>query len=197
MHILIGVLGVVVAVFGIVVTIRYHDRPGGTLRWLGMELSSTGAGLPLVALGVLSLIAATILAPDAKDDRNLQSGTSDSVGIAVDSQQSIPDTSRRADVDTVVRSFAVSETNDDHKTLETNTKSYEKTFRADSGYSIVAYKWQEESATRQSDLIINILDGGASIQISFKLKAGPKTDRYRGWLRGALVTTQIRRIELD
>lgn len=53
-------LGAALVVFGGVVLIRYADRPGGDVKWLGLEVSSKGAGLPLVALGVACIaIAAT------------------------------------------------------------------------------------------------------------------------------------------
>jgi hypothetical protein len=90
----------------------------------------------------------------------------------------------------IKRSFEVSETNTDHKTIGTNVKPYIKRFSADKGYIITAYEWKESSATRVSDFVINIVDGGKVIQMDFKLKCGPKTDRYRGWLKGVLVTEQ-------
>lgn len=49
-------LGVILIVFGAVILLRYSDRPGGTIKWMGAEVSSTGAGLPLIALGVACVI---------------------------------------------------------------------------------------------------------------------------------------------
>jgi hypothetical protein len=45
-------IGVTLIAFGAVVLLRYSDRPGGTIKWLGAEITSKGAGLPLIALGV-------------------------------------------------------------------------------------------------------------------------------------------------
>ncbi|MEP7001872.1 MAG: hypothetical protein ABI969_15400 [bacterium] len=45
-------LGVALIAFGAVVLLRYPDRPGGTLKGFGAEVTSKGAGLPLIALGV-------------------------------------------------------------------------------------------------------------------------------------------------
>lgn len=45
-------LGVALVAFGALVLLKYSDRPGGTIKWLGAEVSSKGAGLPLIALGV-------------------------------------------------------------------------------------------------------------------------------------------------
>lgn len=95
----------------------------------------------------------------------------------------------------ITRMFDVSETNSDHKAIGTNTKSYSRRFQADEGYTITSYEWQESSATRVSDFVVNITEGGQAIAMDFKLKCGPVTDRYRGWLRGKLVTHQ--RLEGD
>jgi hypothetical protein len=55
-------IGVGLILFGAVVLLRYSDRPGGTFRGLGMEISSKGAGLPLIALGI-GFIAFTVVRP--------------------------------------------------------------------------------------------------------------------------------------
>lgn len=44
-------LGVVLVTFGAVMLLRFPDRPGGTIRLQGLEVSSIGAGLPLIVLG--------------------------------------------------------------------------------------------------------------------------------------------------
>src|SRR5206468_4767386 len=48
---LVGI-GLALVAFGALILLRFPDRPGGRLRLAGMEVSSVGAGLPLVALGV-------------------------------------------------------------------------------------------------------------------------------------------------
>jgi hypothetical protein len=54
-RLLIG-LGLALVAFGALVLLRFPTRPGGKVRLLGMEVSSVGAGLPLVALGVLTVL---------------------------------------------------------------------------------------------------------------------------------------------
>jgi hypothetical protein len=54
------VVGVALIVFGAYVLLRHSDRPGGTLKWFGFELSSAGAGLPLVALGLGCILFAAV-----------------------------------------------------------------------------------------------------------------------------------------
>ena len=35
--------------------LRYPERPGGKIGWQGFEVSSVGAGLPLIAVGVAAV----------------------------------------------------------------------------------------------------------------------------------------------
>jgi hypothetical protein len=56
-------LGGALVVFGAVVLLRYSDRPGGTLKWQGVEVSSSGAGLPLIALGIACVVFAIVRRP--------------------------------------------------------------------------------------------------------------------------------------
>jgi hypothetical protein len=63
--ILLLALGGALLVFGAVVLIRYSDRPGGTVKWLGMELTSSGAGLPLIGLGIGCIVLAVVRWPAA------------------------------------------------------------------------------------------------------------------------------------
>lgn len=51
-------LGLALVGLGVLVLLRFPDRPGGDLRLLGLEVSSIGAGLPLIALGVLVVVLA-------------------------------------------------------------------------------------------------------------------------------------------
>lgn len=52
MMITLAVMGAALIVFGAIVLMKFSDRPGGSIKALGAEVSSTGAGLPLIALGV-------------------------------------------------------------------------------------------------------------------------------------------------
>jgi len=50
--IVLVVLGVALVVFGGLVLLKFPDRPGGRIGWRGFEVSSVGAGFPLIAIGV-------------------------------------------------------------------------------------------------------------------------------------------------
>jgi len=65
-------LGLLLIAFGAIVLVRYSDRPGGTIKFLGLEVTSNGAGLPLVALGVACIIFAASR-PLARADRQVES----------------------------------------------------------------------------------------------------------------------------
>jgi hypothetical protein len=62
------VVGIAVAVFGALVLLRFPDRPGGKIAWRGFEVSSVGAGLPLIALGVAALALASFRGEDGDSD---------------------------------------------------------------------------------------------------------------------------------
>jgi hypothetical protein len=55
------IVGMALIAFGAFVLVRHADRPGGSLKWLGLELSSTGAGLPVIALGIGCIVFAATL----------------------------------------------------------------------------------------------------------------------------------------
>src|SRR5688500_20344381 len=54
---------VALVVFGAFVLLRFPDRPGGTIRWHGVEVSSVGGGLPLSVLGVVAIATGTLRGP--------------------------------------------------------------------------------------------------------------------------------------
>jgi hypothetical protein len=64
---LVGI-GLALVAFGALVLLRFPDRPGGRLRLGGMEVSSVGAGLPLVALGVAAVAVGVLHQPATPSD---------------------------------------------------------------------------------------------------------------------------------
>jgi hypothetical protein len=49
------VAGVGVVVLGALVLLLFPDRPGGKIAWQGVEVSSIGAGLPLIVVGLAAI----------------------------------------------------------------------------------------------------------------------------------------------
>jgi hypothetical protein len=49
------VVGVGVVVLGAFVLLLFPDRPGGKIAWQGAEVSSIGAGLPLIVVGIVAV----------------------------------------------------------------------------------------------------------------------------------------------
>ena len=71
------IVGITVLAFGVFVLVRFPDRPGGVIRFHDMEVSSTGAGLPLIVLGVALVVVAAVLpgaGPDTARNSTDQSG---------------------------------------------------------------------------------------------------------------------------
>jgi hypothetical protein len=92
-------------------------------------------------------------------------------------------------VATVERSYQIDETYDEHSGLAQTTKEYRVTKQADPGHVIVDARLVRQSDTRVSDLMIEISSDRRSVEVRFKLTAGPIFDRWRGWLHGQLVLT--------
>ena len=49
------VVGVGVVLLGALVLLLFPDRPGGRIAWQGAEVSSIGAGLPLIVVGIAAI----------------------------------------------------------------------------------------------------------------------------------------------
>ena len=54
------IIGVALVLFGALVLLRFPDRPGGRIGWHGFEVNSVGAGLPIIALGVVAIAFASV-----------------------------------------------------------------------------------------------------------------------------------------
>jgi hypothetical protein len=60
------IAGAALVGFGALVLLIFPERPGGKVAWHGFEVNSVGAGLPLIALGVVAIaIAGPIQFPGA------------------------------------------------------------------------------------------------------------------------------------
>lgn len=94
MTMLLAGLGIALVALGALVLLRYPDRPGGNVRLLGLEVSSVGAGLPLVALGVLAMAITVVREDDqspARDEAPVERGeTAARPGLAQDGSERIP-----------------------------------------------------------------------------------------------------------
>jgi len=92
-----------------------------------------------------------------------------------------------------VKTFAINQTQTDHQSLfSSTTKFYDEVFRPDSGFLFVDSRFVQRSANKALDVRSEIIDGGKAIRLVYSLTSGPQTDRYRGWLSGAIEATQER-----
>jgi len=60
-----AIVGIALLVFGAIVLVVLPKRPGAKIAWHGLEISSAGAGLPLIFLGLVSVLTATAALPVA------------------------------------------------------------------------------------------------------------------------------------
>jgi hypothetical protein len=75
------VLGVAVVVFGAVILLLFPDRPGGKIAWQGAEVSSIGAGLPLIVVGIVAVaLAGTGVIGNDEDGGDATSGNAGNAG---------------------------------------------------------------------------------------------------------------------
>ena len=82
--------GVGLVLIGVLVLLRFPDRPGGRIAWLGVEVSSVGAGLPLVVVGIAAIaLAATRTGVDGEGDQPATEATA--AGITVSDAHPCPD----------------------------------------------------------------------------------------------------------
>jgi hypothetical protein len=82
--IVLAALGVALVALGVLILLRFPDRPGGNVSLMGLEVSSVGAGLPLVALGVLvTLVAFTQSGEDGPSSTSDESSSSGGGGAVV------------------------------------------------------------------------------------------------------------------
>src|SRR4051794_8104467 len=85
MSLVLVAAGCALLLFGGVVLLRYSDRPGASIKWLGVEVSSAGAGLPLVALGVGCILFAVL-----RNSAPERSGTSAQVSSRTPTEEVSP-----------------------------------------------------------------------------------------------------------
>lgn len=69
------IVGVALVVFGAFVLIRMPHRPGGTIKTRWFEVSSVGAGLPLIVLGVAAITLSRVDPFDGNNDESSANGT--------------------------------------------------------------------------------------------------------------------------
>ena len=52
---ILAIVGVAIVVLGAFILLLFPDRPGGKIGWQGAEVSSIGAGLPLIVVGIAAI----------------------------------------------------------------------------------------------------------------------------------------------
>lgn len=55
---ILTLIGIAVLILGVIVLLKFPERPGGKIAFGSFQVSSIGAGLPLIALGVFCVVIA-------------------------------------------------------------------------------------------------------------------------------------------
>jgi hypothetical protein len=71
-------LGVGLVALGALILLRFPDRPGGAISFHGVEVSSKGAGLPVIVVGAALVVAALVIPATVDPGVVRGSGTSSS-----------------------------------------------------------------------------------------------------------------------
>lgn len=75
-------VGVAIVALGALVLLLFPQRPGGKIAWQGVEVSSIGAGLPLIVLGVAAITIASsgVVGGDSGTTGKQEGSSTSSVG---------------------------------------------------------------------------------------------------------------------
>jgi hypothetical protein len=85
------ILGIAIVALGVFILVRHPDRPGGVIRIHNMEVSSTGAGLPLIVLGV-ALVVVTALVPEPGSTTGSSSSDGGGGDVEIPALEEVPQT---------------------------------------------------------------------------------------------------------
>jgi hypothetical protein len=91
-------VGVAVVALGALVLLLFPQRPGGKIAWQGIEVSSIGAGLPLIVLGVAAITIASsgVVGGDGGTTAKHEDGSKGAVGrpasesVCLDALEGVP-----------------------------------------------------------------------------------------------------------
>jgi hypothetical protein len=91
----------------------------------------------------------------------------------------------------IERAYLIAETRDEHglsATSATNTQ----VFRAEPGYRFAQHEFRLSGANAATVTAVNPSPDGQSISVTYTIRSGPAYDRWRGWLKGTLQTSQVK-----
>ena len=93
-------------------------------------------------------------------------------------------------LETISRSYTISELKDDHSSVTADSQSYKKIFQAEPGYRIVKADLVPTSEKHVSNSAVTVAENGSSVTVEFRLTSGPSLDRYPAWFYATVITTQ-------
>lgn len=175
-------------------------RYGGKPQWFRAKaaerlaanlffISSAHAQVPPAAQVQGSSAMRTVVRPAVTIDLDkVQSQRSARVGVDVVASQPPP----AATLSTIERAYLIAETRDEHTGLSVTAATNTKVFRAEPGYRIVGHEFQLSTANQATITSIKQSPDGQLITVTYTIKSGPAYDRWRGWIKGTLQTSQAK-----
>lgn len=89
MVVLLVILGAALIVLGAVTLFWFPDRPGGVVRFHGVEVDSKGAGLPLMVVGAALAVAAVVVPGGTQGTTNTTEGSSEASSDSGDAEPQV------------------------------------------------------------------------------------------------------------
>lgn len=89
------------------------------------------------------------------------------------------------------RVYEIHEIKDDHPyPFDSHTRTFTRLFHADDGHVIDSLRLEMHSSNQLTRLRSRVLEGQKAARLLFALRSGPRSDPYRGWLKGQVVLVQ-------
>ncbi|VAW66889.1 hypothetical protein MNBD_GAMMA08-2201 [hydrothermal vent metagenome] len=90
------------------------------------------------------------------------------------------------------KTYLFAKTNNYHSSIKPKKKHYKKSYRAEEGYVFSDVKLDVETINHASTPKYKISDDKKDLTVEVTLESGPFYDRWRGWIKVAVVTTQVK-----
>ena len=93
---------------------------------------------------------------------------------------------------TLQQEYVVSLVNDTHRGFSPSTKTFTQIYKAKPGYKIIDFTWTPTSVNNVKSKDISISGDGSAVVLNARIEAGSIIDQWRGWLKGRIVTKQVK-----
>jgi hypothetical protein len=90
------------------------------------------------------------------------------------------------------KSYLFAKTNNYHSSFSAKKKNYTASYKAEEGYVFSDVKFDVETINHASTPKYKISDDKKTLTVEVSLESGPFYDRWRGWIKATVITTQVK-----